>query len=449
MKIEKRNEKEFLIKGIFEKDVKNDLIIKKANTVSEDTNEKIAYIYLGKKCGYKLCTLKNIATIIAKYPRNAQIDVSSFVEGDINESIAIRELVYGYEYNLETNIYNAKTKKKDKKTTLSLTNTEDKESLKRAMLFINSTNYVRNYQITPPNILRSTVFAENIEKDFKGTNIKVTVLKKEQIKKLGMGLLLSVNAGSAFDPRVVVLEYKGNPSSKENIGLVGKGIMFDSGGMNIKTGRFMLNMKYDMSGAAIVAGTMKIISELKPKKNIFAVMTLTDNMISPIASQPDSVWTSMNGKTVEINNTDAEGRLVMADGLTYAIRQKKATQLIDIATLTGAMPVALGLTYTGIWSTEDELWNNFIKASKLSGENVWRMPFHEDFAKNIRASKIADLKNTDYSGKAGSSSAGMFLKEFTEKLPYIHIDVAGTAEDKNGVPCGIMVKTLAEYLTNE
>ncbi|MCK5867274.1 MAG: leucyl aminopeptidase family protein, partial [Mycoplasmataceae bacterium] len=233
------------------------------------------------------------------------------------------------------------------------------------------------------------------------------------------------------------------PSSKEKTTYVGKGIMFDSGGYSIKTGRHMSGMKYDMSGSAIIAGAMKLISKNKPKANISAVLMLTDNSIGTSARSVDGVDISMSGKTVEVNNTDAEGRLVLADGITYAIKKLNTTRIIDVATLTGAVLVALGNTYTGVWTTEEKDWETVSKAAKVKDELVWRLPFHEDFDKYIKNSKIADLRNTDFTGKGGSSSAAGFLRHFTEGKPFVHFDIAGTA-DVNENATAVMTKTLAE-----
>ena len=204
-------------------------------------------------------------------------------------------------------------------------------------------------QITPPGIQTSVNLAADIKKELsKFKNLSVKVLTKAQMKSLGMGLALGVNAGSADEARTVIVEYKGNKSSKDKTAVIGKGIIFDSGGVNLKPSSAIRGMKYDMSGAAIVAGTMKAIAQLKPKTNFSGIMVLTDNKVDAKAQLPDSVQKSMNGKTVEINNTDAEGRLVMADGITYAVRNLKATRIMDVATLTGAVVSALGSTYTGV-----------------------------------------------------------------------------------------------------
>ncbi len=205
----------------------------------------------------------------------------------------------------------------------------------------------------PPNICNSEFLAQKVAEDLEQyKNLKVTVLKKKEIEELKMGLLLSVNKGSVYEPRVVVIEYNGDKDSSEKTVMIGKGITFDSGGYSLKPSRSMVSMKFDMSGSAIVAATMKAIAQLKPKKNVSAIMCITDNRVNGDASLPDSVWVAMNGKSVEINNTDAEGRLVMADGLVYGAKVLNATRLIDVATLTGAMVVALGQTYTGTWATK-------------------------------------------------------------------------------------------------
>lgn len=207
----------------------------------------------------------------------------------------------------------------------------------------------------------------------------------------------------------------------------------------------MRGMKYDMSGAIIAASAIDTIAKFSPKVNVVAVLPLTDNRVNGDANLPDNVWKSMNGKSVEITNTDAEGRLILGDALTYAIRELKANKLFTIATLTGAMSIALGSTFTGTFATDDSFWKEFRKAAELADELVWRMPLHAEFAKGNNSSPVADIVNADYSGKAGSSSAAMFVAEFRENLPLIHLDIAGTANvDKN--PTGVMVKTLVEFI---
>ncbi len=451
IKLGNQNKKLFTLVAVFDKTKISKEVLKEKNVVTTFPTEKEAYIYLGKEANYTIETLREaIAKIVTENKRGFNVVVSTFVTKNIEEETVVKLFIEDVTFKT-TITWNKKTGKEANKPAkeIILTNikkAKSKDIAKESMILAEAQTFVRNAQNMAPNECTSTILADIYKKEFNGvSNVSVKVLNKAEIEKLGMGLLLAVNMGSNDDARVVIMEYKGDKSSKEKTVMVGKGITFDAGGMNIKTGRNILGMKYDMSGSAVVVGAMKAISQFKPKANISIVAPLTDNKVSKTAGLPDSVWTSMNGKTVEINNTDAEGRLVMADGITYAVRKLKATRIIDIATLTGAVLSALGHTYTGVWATKDEDWKLVEKTAKEQNELVWRMPFHADFSKFIKKSNVADLKNTDLTGMGGSSSAAMFLKEFTEDVPYIHFDIAGTA-DANGECMGPMVKTLAKLL---
>lgn len=447
IKITTKNKTQFVLKAAFDEKGLNKDVIKKVNTITEFISKREAVIFLGKKADFNKDTLISAAKLLAKTKRDLQIDVKTFITKNVNEAEVVTAITENYIY-INGEVYTLKTKKKEEPSNINLINVtaNGKKIFVTAKKETEVRNWARSFQVMPPNKLNSVNYADTLKKEFtKIKNVSVKVLNKKQIEELKMGLLLGVNRGSEYDARVVVLEYKGDPSSKEKTVLVGKGIMFDAGGYSIKTGKFMQGMKYDMSGTAIVAGAMKLIADNKPKQNISVVMPLTDNMIGTKAQTVDSVQTSMNGMTVEVNNTDAEGRLVLADAITYSVRKLKATRIIDVATLTGAILVALGHTYVGAWATDDKDWAKFAKAADAKGESVWRMPLHNDFIKYMKGSKIADLKNTDYTGMGGSITAAMFLKEFTEGVPYIHLDVAGTA-DVNDESTGVMIKTLAEFV---
>ncbi|KDE42323.1 peptidase M17 [Metamycoplasma hyosynoviae] len=444
----KRNQ-DVLLKAIFEEDKHPNFLVKKPNKITEYLSDKIAYVYLGKKEELKYDDIYEFGKYLGlSTPRDFQIDLITFVTPNLSILEVIDAFTKGINFSAYK-IFNYKTyTKKENRNFLSLfleeQSEEAKQAFKKASIIIDAQNYARNLGITPPNELNSEQLAQIIKKDFKKfPELKIKVLNKEQIEKLGMDLLLSVNRGSMYEARVVIIEYKGNPKSDEKYVYVGKGITFDSGGYSLKPPKFMLGMKYDMSGSAIVASAMKAIAQLKPKKNISAIMCITDNRVNGDASLPDSVWTSMSGKTVEINNTDAEGRLVLADGLYYGATKLKATRLVDVATLTGAIVRTLGETYTGVWATTDKAWNDISVAAKKQHELIWRMPFDKDYIQFMKGSVVADLKNTDYSGNAGSCSAAMFLKEFTNNVEYIHCDVAGT-NDIDEKPMFAMVKTLIE-----
>ncbi|PPE06607.1 M17 family metallopeptidase [Mesoplasma corruscae] len=307
-------------------------------------------------------------------------------------------------------------------------------------------NYARDLQETPPNIGTSVYYANKIKKDAeKIAGVKVTILGKAESKKLNMNLLLAVNAGSLIESQVVIVEYCSDANLPKT-GLVGKGITFDSGGYNLKPAQHMKGMKFDMSGAAIVISTVMALAKSKAKANVVAVGLFTDNRIGYTATFPDSVITAMNGKTVVIEDTDAEGRLVLADGLTYAAKELKVDQLIDVATLTGAVAYALGRT-TGIFSHNEKLIEDVNKASLKTNEVVWRLPILPRHLKQLQkdARGYADLTSCAKVYGEDSSYAAAFLNEFTESKPYLHLDVAGSADIEQKAQ-GVMVKTLFELL---
>ncbi|MEE3928133.1 leucyl aminopeptidase family protein [Mycoplasmopsis ciconiae] len=442
------------LKAVFKGDEYPKTVVEKNGAITEYFDQNLALVYMGEKSKLDFDSVSNFAKALAKRNlRDLDVDLDTFNVENLCFCEVVKAFVLAINYERAT-LYSAKTSKKDEEFAINLVTTNESEKVMQAfneaLILSESVNFARELQVTPPNICNSEYLADVVAKDLaKYDNLKVTVLNKKDIEDLKMGLLLSVNRGSMYEPRVVVIEYNGDPESNEKTVYVGKGITFDSGGYNIKTGRSMLGMKFDMSGSAIVACALKSIAQLKPKANVAAVMCITDNRVNGDASLPDTVWYSMNGKSVEINNTDAEGRLVMADGLTYAVRNLKATRLVDVATLTGAILVALGSVFTGTWATTEKAWEDVSKAAKTQHELLWRMPLDEAFAKEIRNSVVADLKNTDLSGNGGgSSSASMFLKEFTEGVEYIHLDIAGTAE-QGGRPTGVMVKTLTQLALNK
>ena len=453
--IDKLSADKITLKGFFSDDERAEIktLLRTKNQVTEYLDQNLAFICLGKKNEFDLEGLKCTVNAVLKLnTRDFQIDSTTFVNDQVNLQTVINKFIDQDEYLNGTDLYSAKTVKKDPTTELAILVPADNQAeAKKTLAVAKLVNQARYFQATPPNICNSEWLADQFVqmfKDVKGSNVKVSVLNKKEIEQQKMGLFLSVNMGSGYEPRLVVIEYNGDPKSKEKIALVGKGITFDSGGYNLKGSQHILGMKFDMSGAAISAAVLKGVIQQKPKVNVVAVLPLTDNKISSFGQTPDSIWTSMSGKTVEVNNTDAEGRLILADAITYAIKKANATEIIDIATLTGAIVVALGETYTGVWSTCCKRWEQFQTAAQQQDELVWRMPFHKDFIKNIKDSKFADYKNTDLSGKGGSNSAAMFLKEFTEDKPYLHLDIAGTG-GTGDMPRGIMVKTLIQYLVNK
>lgn len=453
IKATRQKTEDILLKAVFKGEALPTALIEKNNVITEYLATKEAFIYLGEKDKFDLEAVYALANVLSRASRVYQLDLKTFITEKVSQQELEKALYDRYLFN-NAKLYSAKTEQKDETKDLIILKSEENLTCSKLLvdevkIIVEAVNYARNLQKMPPNICNSEWLANELEKELSQySNLKIQVLDKKAIEFEKMGLLLSVNRGSNYEARLVTVEYNGDPESTEKIALVGKGITFDSGGYNIKTGRFMSGMKYDMSGAAIAAATLKAIAQLKPKANFVAVLPITDNRVNGDASLPDSVWTSMNGKTVEINNTDAEGRLILADGITYAIRKLKATQVITIATLTGAIVAAFGTTYTGTWATDDQDWKELLVSAKEQNELIWRMPFHADFSKYIKGSEVADLRNTDFSGHGGSISAAMFLKEFVENKRFIHLDIAGTAESGDK-PLGVMVRTLTQLALNK
>jgi leucyl aminopeptidase len=354
--------------------------------------------------------------------------------------------------------FDADTYKSDRKDQrideLTVVATGDQTRLQQAMdaarIIGESQNFTRTLVNEPSNRMTPTMLAEQAKKMAQEVGLKCEVYDADKIKELKMGAFWGVAQGSDEPPALIILRYEpaGAPE-KPVLGLVGKGITFDTGGISIKPADGMEKMKYDMAGGAAVLGAMRAIALLKPKVKVTAIVCATENMPSGKAQKPGDVQIAMSGKSIEIINTDAEGRLVLADGLFYA-RQLGCTHLVDAATLTGAVVVALGYVNAGIFANNDELYERFHKAEGKAGEKFWRMPLDEEYKEVIR-SGIADIVNSG--GRwGGAINAAMFLKEFAEDTPWLHLDIAGTAwteEAKPWIakgPSGIAVRSLVEFV---
>ena len=350
-----------------------------------------------------------------------------------------------------------KTKKKKVENTLQAITVyssgdaaEVKDSLKIGDLYGKATNSARTLVNTPPNLLKATDIANYTRELAERYGFAVDILHKADLERLGMGAILAVNQGSSEEPRLIVLKYQGKAEWDDVIGLVGKGITYDTGGYSIKTKTGMVGMKSDMAGAAAVLGAMEIIGAMKPEQNVLAVIPATDNMISGSAFKPDDVITTLSGKTVEVLNSDAEGRLVLADAITYA-KELGADILIDAATLTGGVITALGTDKTGAFTNHQGLYEQFLARSRKTGEMIWLLPLTEKDREKVRDSKIADLNNSPT--REGHAIMGAaFIGEFAEETPWIHLDIAGTATtraDHDLGPAGatgVMVRTLADFV---
>jgi leucyl aminopeptidase len=285
-------------------------------------------------------------------------------------------------------------------------------------------NLARRLALTPSNDMTPTRLAEEAMNVADECDLEIDVLDEERCRKEGMGSFLSVAQGSAQPPKFIVMTYRGDPDGKELLALVGKGITFDTGGISIKPAERMEEMKYDMAGGASVIAAMSVIGRLKPKINVVGIVPATENMPGGRATKPGDIFTAMNGKTIEVINTDAEGRLILADGLCYA-NKLGATKIVDTATLTGACVIALGHAAAAAVSNDEDFVAQFLSAAKPTGERYWQMPLYEDYGNQMK-SDIADLKNSG-GRPAGTLTAAAFLKAFAGETPWVHLDIAGTA----------------------
>lgn len=285
--------------------------------------------------------------------------------------------------------------------------------------------FSRDLVSEPANVLYPEEFANRV-KALEKLGLEVEILGEKELEKLGFRTLLAVGQGSVRESKVAIMKWNGGKKGDQPIAFVGKGVCFDSGGISIKPADGMEEMKWDMGGAAAVAGLMHALAGRKAKANVVGVLGLVENMPDGAAQRPGDVVMSLSGQSVEVLNTDAEGRLVLADCLWYTQERFKPKFMLDLATLTGAMIVALGLEYAGVFSNSDELANNFLAAAPKVGENAWRMPIPEAYERHID-SPIADVKNTGNGRAGGSITAALFLQRFTNGVPWAHIDIAPTA----------------------
>ena len=325
------------------------------------------------------------------------------------------------------------------------------QAVARARVLAEAQNFTRGLVNEPANRLTPSKVAEAARQMASEYQLECEVLEREQMQKLGMGALLGVAQGSAEPPALIVIRYRpAQAGSKTHLGLVGKGVTFDAGGISIKPAEGMEKMKYDMAGGAAVLGAMRAIAQLKPAIPVTAFIPCVENMPGSRAQRPGDIVTAMSGKTIEVINTDAEGRLILADALTYA-RQQGCTHLVDAATLTGAIVVALGHLNVGLFANDEAMRDRVLQAAKAEGERMWLMPLEEDYKEYLK-SAFADLANTG--GRwGGAVTAAIFLKEFAEETPWVHLDIAGMAyleESKPFLakgPTGVPVRTLVRLAT--
>ncbi len=408
----------------------------------------------GKAKSFSASELRKLAGAAVRSLKSKGIRSFAFLTPEsIKSDEAVKAIVEGaFVGNFDPDTY--KSDRKDQKIDyVTVVAHGDQARLQKAMdearIVGESQNFTRELVNEPGNHMTPTILAERARKMAQEVGLKFEAYGADKLKELKMGAFWGVAQGSDEPPALIIMRYEPSDAPATPVlGLVGKGVTFDTGGISIKPADGMEKMKYDMAGAAAMIGAMRAIALLKPKVRVTAIVCATENMPSGKAQKPGDIQIAMSGKSIEIINTDAEGRLVLADGLCYA-RQLGCTHLIDAATLTGAVVVALGYVNAGVFANDEKMYERFNRATEEAGEKFWRLPLDEEYKENIR-SNIADIVNSG--GRwGGAVNAAMFLKEFAEDTPWLHLDIAGTAwmeENKPWIakgPSGIAVRSLVEF----
>ncbi len=416
--ISNKNKKKEFISFNLNSDQKIILIKIKNKLTATDNEKKGANFY-----NYLKSNLIFDVTFLSKNTNATQSKNSTFIE----------EFLHGMQLK-SYNFNKYKTKHEENNievTILGSKKNKNKKKFDRFSSILEGIKYTKDLVSEPGNILHPDEYAKRLLK-LKKIGLKVKVYNQKELKKLGMGALLGVGQGSVRGSYLVTLEWNGNRSKSKPLAFIGKGVCFDTGGYSLKPARFMEDMTYDMAGSAAVVGLMKTLALRKATVNAVGVVGLVENMVSGNAQRPGDIVKSYSGKTIEVLNTDAEGRLVLADALTFTEKKFRPKFMIDLATLTGAIIVSLGSEYGGLFSNNDKLSKELIDAGEKTDEKLWRMPLHKNFDK-LMDSKNADMQNINYVGGAGSTTAAQFLQRFIlNKTPWAHLDIAGMAFSKYG-----------------
>jgi leucyl aminopeptidase len=417
--------------------IKNNIIDKDNNFLSFDTINGEKIILINLKANSTLLYQEKLGGKFYDYVcnykiRNLNFRISNLIYnlGDLNNFYNF--FIQGFKLK-SYKFIKYKTKKESKlfyfnligKLKIKIKNQKKSEAL------INGINLTKDLVSEPGNILHPDEYVQRILQ-LRKNGLKVSVINKKKLAKMGMNALLGVGQGSIRGSYLVVVEWNGSNRNEKPLAFVGKGVCFDTGGISLKPAKFMEDMTYDMAGSAVVVGLMKTLALRKAKINAVGVVGLVENMPDGNAQRPGDIIKSYSGKTIEVLNTDAEGRLVLADALTYTEEKFKPKFIIDLATLTGAIIVSLGSEYAGLFSNDNKISEQLSKAGEKTGEKVWRMPLNENYNKLIE-SKKADMQNINYVGGAGSITAAQFLQRFIlNKTPWAHLDIAGMAFSKYG-----------------
>ena len=421
---------------------------------------RLLLVGAGKKEQFNSATLRKIAGAALRYLKSRSVKNLALLvrEGDVTEEAAQSVAEGVLTADFEPDKY--KTDKKNDKRIESVTiagysdaeRTAGEKGLTKGRIIADSQNFARDLINEPSNKLTPAILAQKAEAMAKAAGLTVEILDEKRIAELKMGALLSVAQGSIEPPRMMIITY--NPPSPRPgapvIGLIGKAVTFDTGGISIKPADGMEKMKYDMAGGATMIGVMRALAALKPSVKVICVVPSTENMPGGRAQKPGDIQTAMSGKTIEVLNTDAEGRLILADGVHYA-KQLGATHLIDAATLTGAVVVALAGINVGVFGSDQAFTDKLLASAKAAGEKMWQLPMDDEYREFIKGT-VADIQNISSGKGAGATIGAMFIKEFTGDSPWIHLDIAGTAWNDDAKPwlakgpTGVALRTLVHLV---
>ena len=404
--------------------LKDDKII----SINQDLDQKIVLIY-DVKANDEMEYEKLGAQFYDFLKKNEINDININIPKKI-KSIFISSFIHGAELkSYEFDLY--KSKKNKKNININIDKSILSSKSKKLDAILKGVNFTRDLVSEPGNVLHPDEYAKRLSKLNK-IGLKVTIYDEKKLRKMGCNSLLGVGQGSIRGSYLVTIEWNGIKNNSKPLAFVGKGVCFDTGGYSLKPAKFMEDMTYDMAGSAAVVGLMKTLALRKAKIKAVGVVGLVENMVSGNAQRPGDIVKSYSGKTIEVLNTDAEGRLVLADALTFTEEKFKPNFIVDLATLTGAIIISLGSEYAGLFSNNDKLSKELINVGKKVDEKLWRMPLHKNFDKLIN-SKNADMQNINYVGGAGSTTAAQFLQRFILKnTPWAHLDIAGMAFSKYG-----------------
>lgn len=418
--------------------------------------DNIIVVGLGKKENFDYDSLRTMAFKAMRLVEQLHIDKANFIIPEIKEFAdpeafkAVLEGALQNDYSFEKYKTMDAKQKADIQICIEAPWCNNKEQyLEEVETMMEGVTIARNLVNEPPIYMTPDRLAQTAKELLEPVGVKVTIYDDKEIEEMGMDGLMAVGKGSDQAPRFIRMDYLPQGENEKALVLVGKGLTYDSGGYSIKPTNSMVDMKSDMAGSAAVIGAMYAIAKNKGTQNVTALVAACENLISGKAYKPGDIVGTMAGKTVEVLNTDAEGRITLADALYYGATKCNAKAIIDTATLTGACVVALGSVFSGVVSNDEDFYLGFKQASERAGENIWLMPAHDTYKDAVKG-ELADIKNTT-TGGAGMITAGMFLEHFVEELPWIHVDIAGTSfltKSERYLPkgaTGVLVKTFYEY----